>query len=384
MQVDIGEVTVPDIYARKYKKLYCVGFVLSNSRYKYGVWYDKPLKSKDMVQALHICFEWMGGKPKEMVFDQDRLVAVDENYGDIIYTKEFEKFRQEEKLKVYMCRKADPESKGRVEAVVKFFKGNFARHRDFVDLNYWTEDFETWLDRTGNQKKHSVTKKVPAEEFEIERKYLVPVPTTDISFNEIITRTVRKDNTILYEGNRYTLPLGSFGKHKEVELEIREDELNIFDIFRDELLAKHPLCKEKGKLIRNNNHLRDNEAKISEFLNQLLTHFHDQYKARLFLEKIKEDKPRHVRDQYKLIEQVIKEYSQKAVSNALDYCLHYQLISAVDFRDAAYHFETKEPENDTFPSPATVEPVVQQYTAEKRNIEEYTKKLLGGSKKWQR
>lgn len=45
--------------------------------------------------------KWMGGKPRELVFDRDRLIAVAENYGDIIYTKEFETFRQSEKLKIY-------------------------------------------------------------------------------------------------------------------------------------------------------------------------------------------------------------------------------------------------------------------------------------------
>lgn len=57
----------------------------------------------------------MGGKPKELVFDQDRLIAVDENYGDIIYTKEFEAFRQSEKLKTtcaeVLIRKAKAEWK---------------------------------------------------------------------------------------------------------------------------------------------------------------------------------------------------------------------------------------------------------------------------------
>lgn len=47
-------------------------------------------------------------------------MAVSENYGDIIYTHEFEKFKQIMGFKVRLCRKADPESKGRVEAVIKY------------------------------------------------------------------------------------------------------------------------------------------------------------------------------------------------------------------------------------------------------------------------
>jgi len=36
----------------------------------------------------------LGGVPKELIFDQDKLMTVSENYGDIIYTYEFEKFKQ--------------------------------------------------------------------------------------------------------------------------------------------------------------------------------------------------------------------------------------------------------------------------------------------------
>jgi len=53
--------------------------------------------------------------PLELVFDQDHIVSVSENYGDIIYTYEFEKLRQECKLSIYLCRRSDPESKGNVK-----------------------------------------------------------------------------------------------------------------------------------------------------------------------------------------------------------------------------------------------------------------------------
>ncbi|MDH7524152.1 MAG: DDE-type integrase/transposase/recombinase [Peptococcaceae bacterium] len=142
MQVDIGTISVENVRTRRYQKLYCIGFVLSTSRYKYGVWFPKPPEAQDMVNAIRSCFEWMGGKPKELVFDQDRLIAVDENYGDIIYTKEFESFRQNEKLNIHLCRKGDPPSKGRIEAVVKFFKYNFARYRQYSEQWIWDEEFE--------------------------------------------------------------------------------------------------------------------------------------------------------------------------------------------------------------------------------------------------
>ena len=40
--------------------------------------------------------------------------------GDIILTAEFQSYCEERKLNLSICRKADPESKGRIENVVGF------------------------------------------------------------------------------------------------------------------------------------------------------------------------------------------------------------------------------------------------------------------------
>jgi len=196
MQVDIGESWVRDAYRGRYIKLYCIAAVLSYSRYKWGQWYQKKPTMLQFVQALQMCFEYMTGMPGELVFDQDRLLAVDENYGDIIYTRQFEQFRLSGGFDVYLCRKSDPQTKGRTEAVVKFFKGNFAKNRLFMDIDIWNESFNEWLDRTGNAKEHGITKKIPAEVFEQERLFLKPVPSTIKLTEDILTRTVHKDNKI--------------------------------------------------------------------------------------------------------------------------------------------------------------------------------------------
>ena len=52
-----------------------------------------------------------------------------ENEGDILLTEEFQQFVNEIKFEVKLCRKADPESKGKVENVVKFIKKNFISNR---------------------------------------------------------------------------------------------------------------------------------------------------------------------------------------------------------------------------------------------------------------
>lgn len=385
MQIDIGTIAVENIQARRYQKLYCIGFVLSHSRYKYGIWFSTPPDAKDMVNAIRACFEWMGGKPKELVFDQDRLIAVEENYGDIIYTKEFETFRQSEKLDIYLCRKADPPSKGRIEAVVKYFKYNFARYRQYSEHWVWNEEFEKWLHRTGNAKKHSTTKKIPAEVFAIEQGYLTPVSyEINNSTDNILMRKIRKDNTIVYEGNRYTVPTGSFGVHEDVQLEIKDDELLIYAGFCDILLASHKICFEKGKLIQNSHHLRNKAQKIAVMIETVKVRFPKPELAGKFLDEIHTRKPRYIRDQVMLIDKYLEDYDAEAITTALDYCLINELYSAVDFKDALNHFSqgSKAPPASPVSIQNITNTVVPDVEVAKRDLDEMIRSLKGGNDSW--
>ena len=102
----------------------------------------------------------------------------------------------------------------------------------------------------------------------------------------------------MYNGNRYTVPLGSFGVHEDVQLEIEGDELLIYIGFCDILLAKHKICFEKGKLIQNRDHLRDKETKISELKEALKAQFLSPETAEMYLDRISTGKKRYRRDEW--------------------------------------------------------------------------------------
>src|SRR5690606_26628302 len=134
--------------------------------------------------------------------------------------EEFQRYKEQRKLTLRVCRKADPESKGRIENVVGFIKNNFAKHRIFHNIDSWNEQGIAWLKRTGNAKVHNTTKKRPVEVFALEKQHLRPI-VNKINVHPVknsISRSIRKDNTIRYLSNRYSLPLGSFHKYSEVYL----------------------------------------------------------------------------------------------------------------------------------------------------------------------
>ena len=115
-------------------KLYIFAAILSASRYKYVIFQDHPFKTREVIEHLLVSFEYFGGIPEELVIDQDRLLVVSENAGDIIYTNDFKYFIEEQGLRMYVCRKNDPESKGKIENVVKYVKRNFLGIRDFMNV----------------------------------------------------------------------------------------------------------------------------------------------------------------------------------------------------------------------------------------------------------
>ena len=346
MQVDLGQACVLDLRSRNYRKLYFIGCVLSHSRYKWGQWYTQPLNCSQLICGLQECFEFMLGMPKELVFDQDSLIAVDENYGDIILTRQFEQFRATSGFSLYLCRKSDPETKGRVEAVVKYFKYNFARSRSFSDIHIWNQEFESWLDRTGNGKVHSITKKIPAQVFQEERLFLKPVLPTIKSREPVILRDVHKNNVVYYRGNRYSVPLGTYTKSRQVSLTVQDGMLEIRDAIDGFLIQEHPLSSNKGELILNNNDRRDTSRSIDEIEKSLFLSLGETETAGHFLQEVRRLKPRYVRDQFRLITKTIKHHTDETISNALEYCITKGFFSATDFRDVVTYFAQNAPSEE--------------------------------------
>jgi len=333
MQLDFGVKSVRNAYGGRYVKLYVVVFTLSYSRYKWGFFQERPFQTTDLVRALHMCFEYIGGSPRQLVYDQDSILVVSENSGDIIHTQAFAAFLAETKIEVRVCRKSDPETKGLVEASVKFVKGNFMENRYYMGTDVWNRSFEDWLVRTGNGQKHGTTKRKPAEMFQEEVEHLLPIyGIAPSEVSDDMGRTVRKDNTILYLSNRYSVPLGTYNNTKNVHITTDGESLNIVDSIGD-ILATHRISKGKGKLIKLDSHRRDKNAKVKELLDKTVALLGEDFRE--YLTVICREKPRYVKEQLELVVTSCEVYGREQMLDAMQYCSSLELFSANDLRDAA-------------------------------------------------
>ena len=335
LQADFGEYWALR-EGQKRVKLYFVVFILAHSRYKHVLWRTRPFTSAVFVQCLEDCFKAFGGIPQELVIDQDKLMIVSENGGDIIHTYEFERCKNQCGFTVWLCRKADPESKGLVESSVKYVKYNFARNRYFRDIDQWTKDCFGWLERTGNGKVHDVTKKIPAEVFALEKLHLRPVlPTIHMGvYESMISTPVLKNNTIRYKASRYSIPIGTYTRCKTALVREQDGHLEVYDSDR-KLLAVHSLSAGPGGLIRNSNHARNTSEGIITLLDEARAKLGENPDTERFLEYLRKSKARYIRDQLGIVLKCAGEYGPEISRCAVRACLECKNFSAKDFKDFA-------------------------------------------------
>ncbi|WP_052652825.1 DDE-type integrase/transposase/recombinase [Planococcus massiliensis] len=358
-----------------------IAFILSHSRYKYVEWLDRPFRTADVVRCHENAFTYYEGMPVEMVYDQDALLAVSENAGDLILTAEFTKYQAARGFKIYLCRKSDPESKGKIEQVVKFVKYNFSKNRVFDQLDSWNEASLAWLKRTGNHKVHHNIKKRPSEVHALEKQHLRKVSTTYLFENTLtssITRKIHKDNVIRYLQNRYSVPSGTYqeGSANKAYLQLGEDQTFLIRLKpTGPVLAKHELSAEKGLVISDPLHRAKSESKRSLLIHQLADAFSNQEDIQWFIKALTEKYPRHLIDQLKVIQKAIRDHPNSAGS-ALKEVRKLQLISGNDFRDIAYSLDLQVQQ-----PPAPEIQLNQKYMALKapeRSSDTYLKVLSGG------
>jgi transposase len=355
IQVDFGFRTVKNQYGKSVKLVFIV-FVLAHSRYKYVEYQNRPFTTKDVIATHRNAFQVFGGVSKEILYDQDRLMVVSENGGDILLTEEFQQFVNEIKFDVKLCRKADPESKGKVENAVKFIKNNFMKNRVFHTIDSWHEQSQNWLKRTGNGKVHNGTKRRPADVFLVEKQHMRPVNLLNHIHSPSITRSVRKDNTILYLSNRYSVPLGTFQKYPEVRIyKTDDDKLVIYHLDSGEILATHSISSGKGKLIQNRSHQRDRSKGINELIEIVSEYFTDKAQATIYLNELRHRYPRYIRDQLSLIKKCIRLGNVDILDDSLALCMERQLFSANDFQDVVTLLKRQRQVNSTNASDKQIE-----------------------------
>src|SRR5699024_11408613 len=111
-------------------------------------------------------------------------------------------------------------------------------------------------------------------------------------------------------------------------------------------LPLHRISKEKGRLIKNRNHMRHRAKGIPAYVETAHALFEDKEKSQQFLDEIPRRYPRYIRDQLQIIQKTVKQF-EPYIGQALDTCAKNTLWSANDLRDVAAHLAKTRSEEHT-------------------------------------
>ena len=287
-------------------KVYFASFVFSYSRKKYAIFQGRPFDTESFINAHISAFFYFGGIAREYVYDQTKLVVINERYREVWFNERFYQFALKCGFSIRVCEGYDPESKGKVENAIRYTKGDFLYGDYFENVEAVNKAALVWLEEVANHRPHSVTGRSPQEMFEEEQPHLSPLP------EELCKRPCRqadKTGLISFEGNKYSVPFQY--QRQQVWVEKNKKQLIIRDRLSGEELARHSLVNGHGQIVKNNNHYRDYRQSLEELSKKAGQLFERLDDSKTLILRLKADNPAIARDQLRGLMKLWQKYPEE-------------------------------------------------------------------------
>ena len=199
--------------------------VLGYSRAMYVEFVEK--RTLEAFMDCHIrAFEYLGGVPKEILYDCMKQVVIKRHNGRPVFNIEFSRFANHYAFHTRLCPPYAPWVKGKVERPIHYLRERFWRGYSYRCLDRANRDVLTWLSGTANRRQHGTYRQEVSGRWEKERALLTPLPHSPYDTSLKVFRPVYKECQLSYRGNRYLIPHRFAGK--KVMLKIKGKLIRIF------------------------------------------------------------------------------------------------------------------------------------------------------------
>jgi len=245
-QVDYGA-GAPTLHTRgKYRRprLFVMVLKYSGRAFRKVVWKS----SKETWCRLHEeAFRYFGGCPQYVILDNLKEGVIKADIYDpdlnVLYTAMLSHYG----VVADPARVNDPNRKGTVENGVKYTQDTALKGRRFDHIEAQNDWLRHWEERWAALRIHGRAKRQVEEMFQEEKTYLAPLPLAPFVYFRQGTRTVYDDGTIQV-GNCYyaASPAPLYSK---VVIRVYDEEIEILDPSRMEVIRRHPKSKRPGSLI---------------------------------------------------------------------------------------------------------------------------------------
>jgi len=178
-----------------------------------------------------------------------------------------------------------------------------------------------WLEETANVREHGTTGEPPRQRYERDEqahmgRYLTPayltqaVPPQD-------TRKVDKTGLLSWKSNKYSAPMAY--QQARVGVRVEGSQLLLSDLETGAEIARHGISQGKGEVIRNNDHYRDKQARISDLESEIIERLGD-VEGEALCGLLKQTSPRIYKDQLAGVKALLKRHAmpQALLSRLID------------------------------------------------------------------
>lgn len=315
-QVDFGQFRFPNGFV-----LHFMCILLWHSRLL-GVYpRDHKFDSREACRAIHRFSCRCGGRVKTLVIDQDSVFVGEEACGEVFETQVFRDFLDEQEMGLWVCNKADPESKGCIENSVRYVKSSHCSARTPSGIDEVVKTLPGWLDRA-NRRIRQGTYKVPLRVFEdVEKAALRPVlPSVHEAVPTFLEATaVSGQPYVLYGSVKYSVPWEMC--HSRAYYRAIKGKLHVYDERRRHVCT-HDICPVKGSFIRLEEHGRQPNSDWLDTAERMRERWNCT-DSRHFVNGFKRENPeRHLLRQLSAVERYLDERkpSRAVVAEAMAIC----------------------------------------------------------------
>ena len=243
VQVDFGAgPLITDRQTDETFKTWFFVMTLSWSRHQYA-----EVVRNQSVETWLSChrhaFEWFNGVPRKVRIDNPKCAITKACYYEPTVQRAYGELALGYGFVIDPCPVADPAKKGRVEAGVKYIKGNFAPLREFHSVAHANEQLHAWILGEAGNRLHGSTRERPLKRFsEIEQALLQPLPAMAPACATWAKAKLHPNCHVQHDYCHYSAPFRLI--HQTLWIEITPDALRLYH--EHELVAIHPRLFKPG------------------------------------------------------------------------------------------------------------------------------------------
>jgi hypothetical protein len=224
-------------------------------------------KQADWFHATEEGFRDFGGVPKQIVFDNAKVMVSRSDWYDPDLNREFARFAEHYGIAPMPARPGKPKDKNLIEGVLGIFwrwirpKLKGQRFFSLNDLNRWLRDYlKIFNDRI--QRKYGLSR---SARFQMaEEDLLKPLPDQPFEFADWKKAKVHPDCHIQVSWNFYSVPFRLRGK--ELDVRITRSFIEIFSGLDRVALHKHMHSSQRGRYSTEMAHLPESHLALKEYV----------------------------------------------------------------------------------------------------------------------